>query len=192
MPVKYFPSSRPRGAVVLLAASFLLIAALAFAASRMHGAHAWWVAAGALALVGLLTWARERANKPIMYELGAGELVLRRGDATELLPLGTVLDVNLIDRFTARDLGREVPPAGPDGNSQPARLETRFCGVPVGMGRAAAIYAGLAHLSMRDFRRSFVLLRVQGGGAYLLSPKNGSSMVSAITRHLEAGKEGAP
>lgn len=195
MQTKYFHSSRPMGMLILIAAGFLLLVALSIAAMRMHGAKALWAALGAVVLGVLIAWAAKRRNRHIGYELDAEELVLRRGNAAEHLPLNAVLDVNLVDRFTARDFDMQVRPAATDGNdpavTQPPRYVTRYCGVPVGLGRTAAIYAGLAQLSMRDFRRSLVLLRVRDGGAYLLSPKHGASMVSAITRQLAASKEAA-
>jgi hypothetical protein len=178
-----------------MAAGFLLVVVLSWAALRLQGPKAVLAAAGAVALIGLIAWAAKRRSVPIAYELGPGELILHRGEATEHLPLETVLDVNLIDRFTARDYGTEVRPAETGGSDKPSRhpvqLETRFCGVPVGLGRTGAIFSGLSQLNVRDFRRSLVLLRVRDGGAYLLSPKHGASMVSAITRQLAASKEAA-
>lgn len=188
MATKYFRSSRPQGVLLFMAIGFVLSAALLVAALRMDGIKALLAAVVAAVLLGLVAWAGKRRSVPVGYELGMDELVLRRGAEAVHLPLEAVLDANLIDRFTARDYVVQAHLPDTKGSSQgkagPSAVETHYCGVPLGMGRAAAIYAGLAQLSTRDFRRSLVLLRVHGGSAYLLSPKHGSRMVSSLGNAL--------
>lgn len=189
MATKYFHSSRSQGALLFMAAGFVLSVALFVAAFRMGGTKALLAVVLAALLLGVVAWMGKRRSVPLGYELHVDELVLRRGAEAVHLPLESVLDANLIDRFTARDYVVQARSPGAQGSSHGApaatAIETHYCGVPFGMGRAAAIHADLAQLSIRDFRRNLVLLRVRGGGAYLLSPKHGSKMISTLGNVLD-------
>ncbi len=132
-----------------------------------------------------LVWSAVQSKKNIIeYVLGTDALLLRRGAEEERLPLINVIDANLIDLTTARDYVQEHRNSDNDSEDGqaggPNRSATRFCSVPIVLGRLDPLLAGLTGLSTHGFRQSLVLLRIRDGGVLLLSPKYSERMVNAI------------
>lgn len=186
MTLRRFHSSRSNRALVFTAATLLLLVGVGFIAMGIEGYQLLFMVLGALLLLGLLALFTSRRKALIEYELGADALVLRRGTAEEQLLLDEVMDVNLVDKFTARNFVSQDQATG-DTNEMdhPGTVTTRFCGTPIGQGPLAAVLHGTSALSKRSFRSRLVLVRVRGGDVFLLSPRHGASMVSAIAKQLK-------
>jgi hypothetical protein len=138
------------------------------------------MAAGAVSALGLVYVVWRRGRNRIEYELGEDGLLLRRGGMEERLPFTEVMDVNLVDLFTARDYLKQRSAKDVQGDGARS-VRTAYCWAKGILPR----WYGVSDLSLRNAGRSLVLLRTRDGSTWLLSPKHGSSMVAAMGRALE-------
>ncbi|HMN04159.1 MAG TPA: hypothetical protein PKD45_00385 [Flavobacteriales bacterium] len=131
-----------------------------------------------------------RRKEVIEYELGEGELILRKGASEERLPMEELLDANLIDLVTARDFVEEQSDvAGRSPGQGPAfPVHTHYCGICF-TGRLLW-GAGLNRTALRNYRETLVLVRTRSGGAILLSPRHSERLVSAMAKALRPDKDG--
>ncbi len=181
MTAKRFHGSKPPKPVLQAGLVLALALALCIIAVRSAEHQTLFLVMACIALlVGLMALLGNKQRSKIEYELREDLLVLRRGTTTERLMLTEVLDASLVDRPTARDyLGTH-------------RVQTEYCGIPVGRGLFRVLLSGLSGFTISEFRQHLVLIRVRGGGAYLLSPRHGEHMVSVLGGMLGRQKQVPP
>lgn len=186
MSVKRFNSRRSYRRMLLWGGLCIGLTVMGLLAMDITGSKVLMAVAIVVLLIGLVWIAVQGKRNIIEYVLGTDALVLRRGTEEERLPLANVIDANLIDLTTARDYVQEHCHSDNDAEDGqaggPNRSSTRFCGVPIVLGRLDSLLAGLTGLSTHGFRQSLVLLRIRDGGVLLLSPKYSERMVNAIGR----------
>lgn len=167
--------------------AIVLAAMLAFVLVRLDLPKLLLVLSLAIGVLAVVTFVLLRRAENIEYELGENKLLVRRGGTQVELPLGEVLDANLVDLASARDIVEEKMAErqhhGERDASADQAMLTRYCGIP--LRGLASVGSGINRINVRNFRRTLVLLRMHGGRAMILSPKRSEGMVSAINKALE-------
>ncbi len=195
MSVKRFHSRRSDRSILFWGSLGAVLLLLGLLAIDITGSDALMIVAGGLILLCVVAAVVASKREAIEYVLGTDSLLLRRGVDEQQLLLQDILDANLVDIVTAKHHVREhldglLGSTGSAGE-QTRRMLTRYCGVP--LSGIAAFSAGLSRLSVQNFRRTLVLLRIRDGGTVILSPRYCESMVSAIGKALDVTRgEGRP
>lgn len=152
-----------------------------------------WLFMGPLivSVAGLLVALRRDRAVDATYSFDGKSLILRSSRGEEVLDIGAISDVSLIDRRAARDYilqrSRDMEPST---GRRTMEAFVRYCTVDIGLTSYSFGFGRRLIDRMQDAKRDLVLVRLRNGDAMLLSPQYNHDLVDSVGRVLHMRNAG--